>query len=208
MKIRSLKAPFVSAIFASAIAMVLASCASSYEVQKRTTIVAPDYEFYRTYLDDFLARRCGTLDCHGQQGRAFRLYGFNGFRIPNLIDRDAGDAQAPILSSGLQPTTDRERRANFEGIIALEPEEMSRVIARNGQNPNSLLFLRKSLGTGSFSGERHKGGNVLSENDAGYRCIAAWLTLPGKNGPSDASAPKVQIDADILRFCLALSDYK
>ena len=38
-------------------------------------------------VDPYLQRRCGTLDCHGQPGRAYRIYGFTGFRLYN---EDAG----------------------------------------------------------------------------------------------------------------------
>lgn len=139
------------------------SCASPPDSGRVTEIIQPDYPIYRQYVDAYLQRRCGTLDCHGQSGRAYRLYGFAGFRLYNV---DAG------LVSGQQPTTEDEIRANYQAAIALEPEEMSRVIARQGQDPNSLLLLRKPLKL-----ERHKGGPAMAEDDDGYKCVVAWLRI-------------------------------
>lgn len=140
-----------------------ASCAPGPDPNRITEIVQPDYATYRTYVDPYLQRRCGTLDCHGQPGRAYRLYGFSGFRLYNL---DAG------LVSGVQATREEEIVANYQAAIALEPEQMSRVIAKQGSEPNSLLFLRKPLRL-----ERHKGGTAMTESDPGYRCIVAWLRV-------------------------------
>ena len=139
------------------------SCASPPDSKRFTEILQPDYATYRTYVDAYLQRRCGTLDCHGQPGRAYRIYGFAGFRLYNL---DAG------LVSGQQPTTEEEVLANYQAAVALEPEEMSRLIATQGAEPNKLMLLRKPLKI-----ERHKGGPAMSEDDAGYRCVVAWLRL-------------------------------
>ena len=59
---------------------------------------------------------------------------------------------------------------------------MSRLMARQGDNPNQLLFLRKPLKI-----ERHKGGPAMAEDDPGYRCVVAWLQIPvvDGNGTSD-----------------------
>jgi hypothetical protein len=141
-----------------------ASCASIPDSSRYTVVLQPDYEVYKASVDNYLQRRCGTLDCHGQPGRAYRIYGFQGFRLYN---EDAG------LVSGLQPTTEAERRANFQAIVALEPEEMSRVIATQGEDPNKLIFLRKPLQV-----ERHKGGPAMAEDDPGYRCVVSWLRVP------------------------------
>jgi hypothetical protein len=185
---KALRAGAFASLTAAVAGILLSStsCATEYDPNQRIAIIAPDYDIYKTYLDDYLNRRCGTLDCHGQPGRAYRSYGRIGYRIPNLV---TGDAQVPAQVSGLQPTTDRERRANYEGIIALEPEEMSRVVARNGENPKTLLFIRKALSAESPSGERHKGGQVMSEDDVAYRCLTAWLRYPSKYVPGAVPGP-------------------
>jgi hypothetical protein len=140
------------------------SCANVPDETRFTLILTPDFNAYQTNVDNYLRRRCGTLDCHGQPGRAYRIYGREGFRLYN---EDAG------LISGFQGTTDEERRANYQAIVGLEPEEMSRVIARQGDNPNTLMFLRKPLRL-----ERHKGGPAMAEDDPGYRCVVGWLQVP------------------------------
>ncbi|MBX3262962.1 MAG: hypothetical protein KF782_25010 [Labilithrix sp.] len=139
------------------------SCASAPDNRRFTEILQPDYPTYRTYVDAYLQRRCGTLDCHGQPGRAYRIYGFAGFRLYNV---DAG------LVTGQQPTTEDEVLANYQAAIALEPEEMSRLIATQGTDPNKLMLLRKPLRI-----ERHKGGPAMAEDDAGYKCVVAWLRI-------------------------------
>lgn len=141
------------------------SCASSPDRSRATFLLLPDFAVYRDSVDPYLQRRCGTLDCHGQPGRPYRLYGFSGFRD---YAEDAGSG----LVSGQQPTTAGEIVANYQATIGLEPEEMSRVIARQGQDPDTLIFLRKPLRK-----ERHKGGQVMSEQDDGYRCVTAWLRI-------------------------------
>lgn len=139
------------------------SCASPPDNKRFTEILQPDYPTYRTFVDAYLQRRCGTLDCHGQAGRPYRIYGFAGFRLYNV---DAG------LITGQQPTLEEEVVANFQAAVALEPEEMSRLMATQGADPNKLMFLRKPLKI-----ERHKGGPAMAEDDAGYKCVVAWLRI-------------------------------
>jgi hypothetical protein len=162
---RSLRYGFGAAIMAGAIGLLATtSCGSIPDSGRYTVVLQPDYDVYQKSVDNYLRRRCGTLDCHGQPGRAYRIYGREGFRLYN---EDAG------LISGVQPTTPEEVKANFQAIVTLEPEEMSRVIAAQGADVNRLLFLRKPLRL-----ERHKGGPAMAEDDPGYRCVKAWLQIP------------------------------
>lgn len=146
--------------------LAMTSCASVPDETRFTLILQPDFNAYQANVDNYLRRRCGTLDCHGQPGRAYRIYGREGFRLYN---EDAG------LISGVQATTPEETRANFQAIVGLEPEEMSRVVATQGEQKNidRLMFLRKPLRL-----ERHKGGPAMAEDDPGYRCVVAWLRVP------------------------------
>ena len=140
------------------------SCAKAPDSHRFTEILEPDYPSYAQYVDSYIQRRCGTLDCHGQEGRAFRVYGRQGFRLYTVDDGG--------LVSGGQATSDDEIRANYEAAVALEPEEMSRVMASQGTNPNRLLLLRKPLLL-----ERHKGGPAMAQEDSGYKCVVSWLRV-------------------------------
>ncbi|MBX3222501.1 MAG: hypothetical protein KF795_18430 [Labilithrix sp.] len=165
------------------------SCASAPDNKRFTEILQPDYPTYRAFVDPYLQRRCGTLDCHGQPGRAYRIYGFAGFRLYNI---DAG------LVSGQQPTTEEEVLANYQAAVALEPEEMSRLIATQGTDPNKLMLLRKPLKI-----ERHKGGPAMAEDDAGYKCVVAWLRVrtvrPTNDGVDFETIPQAEREQLPLR---------
>lgn len=161
---RARRAALVTALLgASAALWGASSCASIPDSGRITPVIGPDFEIYRVHVDTYLQRRCGTLDCHGQEGRPYRIYGFSGYRLYNL---DAG------LVSGREPTRIEEIRANYEAIISLEPEEMNRVMAEQAAEPNRLMFLRKPLRL-----ERHKGGPAMAEDDPGYKCVVAWLRV-------------------------------
>lgn len=166
------------------------SCASPPDKDRVTTIITPDLDTYVKNVDSYLTRRCGSLDCHGQPGRAYRIYSREGYRLYTL--QDGG------LVSGQQPTQPEEQRANFQALVALEPEEMSRLMARQGENPNMLLFLRKPLKI-----ERHKGGPAMAEDDPGYRCVVAWLSIPVVDGagvPIPVTA-RAKLSANAIRNC-------
>ncbi len=175
---RALRALFVVAT-TSTVAVAAASCASVPDVDRLTIFAAedggslePDYKIYRAEVDLILQQQCGTFDCHGQPGRAYRVYSSRGLRVFNP---EAG------LRSGLGETTEDEVRYNFQSLISVQPEETRRVVARNGQNPDVLIFLSKPLGA-----ERHKGGAVIGKGGPSYECITAWLAAPlgGQLGPN------------------------
>lgn len=149
------------------------SCASAPQSQAVTEILQPDYASYAAYVDPYFQRRCGTLDCHGQPGRAFRLYSVNGLRPFDVGDAGSGPPPTSGGAIGGPGVLELEQRSNFEAAVALEPEEMTRVMGRQGQEPNTLLLLRKPLEL-----ERHKGGkSMLGENDRGYECVVGWLRV-------------------------------
>lgn len=174
----SVRAALVGAFGAGVMALFAsASCASPPDKDRITDIIQPDYESYRQNVDAYLSRRCGTLDCHGQPGRAYRVYGREGFRLYN---EDAG------LISGVQPTTEAEIKANFQAIIALEPEELNRVMAKQGEDEalKRWIWIRKPLKL-----ERHKGGPAMAEDDPGYRCVVSWLRIPVVTGDGTPIPP-------------------
>ena len=140
---------------------------------RATTILAPDQTQFTTVSPVF-ERRCGTLDCHGQDGRPLRIYSGLGLRLPN----DAG------ATPGSSATTQEEITANYRAVIGLEPEEMTRVIA--GEDPpHDLLILKKPLNL-----EAHKGGPAFAPTgDPGEACITTWIAgTTDKNACSAAVA--------------------
>lgn len=155
------------------------SCASAPDADVYTAVIAPDYNVYKESVDPYLVRRCGTLDCHGQQGRGYRIFGAFGLRYVPSFDGLPPPIE-DVLEAGAFPggrdTTETEKRANYEALIALEPEQMSRVMAQNGERPERLLLLRKPSLL-----ERHKGGQVMGQplsGEVGYTCVAEWLRTP------------------------------
>lgn len=125
----------------------------------------PSYAVFKDQVNGYLENRCASLDCHGQPGRGYRIYSSKGLRLY--------DPEAKLIS-GKQATTEAEIRANFDGLVTLEPEETRRVVGENGENPLRLLMIRKPTQL-----ERHKGGPVMKIDDAGYRCITEWLKVRG-----------------------------
>lgn len=166
-------ASFVAGLAGFGLVGTTASCASSPDTERFTAVIQPDYDAYRLHVDKYINRRCGTLDCHGQAGRAYRVYGREGFRV-RLPDGGGN------LTSGGQSSTPEETLANFQAIVGLEPEEMSRTMAlvnnpdlQEAEGLKRLIFIRKPLRL-----ERHKGGPSMAEDDPGYRCVRAWLAIP------------------------------
>jgi hypothetical protein len=189
------------ALFASVAGSLFAlvavvSCASKPDENRVTEVIVPDFDTYVANVDTYLTRRCGSLDCHGQPGRAYRIYSREGFRLYTIQDGS--------LVSGQQPTAPEEQRANFQALVALEPEEMSRLMARQGDNPNLLLFLRKPLKI-----ERHKGGPAMAEDDPGYRCVVAWLSIPVVQGDGTPIPPaqRAKLSANALRNCAEAASF-
>lgn len=105
-----------------------------------------------------IEKRCGSLDCHGTNGRNLRIYSMRGLRMPN----DAG------IVVGNGDTTAAEQIANYQSLLDLEPEETSAVL--RGGDPNTLLIVKKPLAI-----ESHKGGQVIRRGDDAERCIVSWL---------------------------------
>ena len=167
------------------------SCASSPDKDRVTDVIAPDFDTYKNNVDLYLSRRCGTLDCHGQPGRAYRIYGQQGFRLYN---QDAG------LVSGQQPTTPEEVQANFQAIVSLEPEELNRVVATQGDDTElkRWIWIRKPLRL-----ERHKGGPAMAEDDSGYKCVLAWMRVAVVDGNGNPIPPaqRTPISDTAKAFC-------
>jgi hypothetical protein len=159
---------FVALLSAATLAPGVAC--SSFDQNAITEVTAPDYGQFTASgtvdgapvvgVEAVLEKRCGTLDCHGQMGRALRIFGIYGLR---LFQGDASN------TPGMQPTTQTELVANYQSVIGLQPELMTEVVQGNAP-PTALLLLRKPLQL-----ERHKGGAVFNAGDPTYNCIVSWL---------------------------------
>jgi len=120
-------------------------------------------------VGDAMQMHCGTLDCHGQEGRNMRLYGARGLRL-------AADA-TPLDGD----TTGQEYDSSYRSIIGLEPEVMSRLIDDKAAHPESLSMIRKPRGL-----EEHKGGQLMLPGDALDRCLVQWLAGGDSTTPCTA----------------------
>jgi len=139
-------------------------CAVTPDPSAEVQIQQPDFSQFagdptNPGVHTFLEQRCGTLDCHGQEGRAFRLFSAGGLRLPN----DAG------IYPGSTPDTPEEIAANYQSLVGLQPEQTSLVVSGLAA-PNTLLISAKPLAL-----QTHKGGQVLAPNGSGEACLESWL---------------------------------
>jgi hypothetical protein len=170
MRSRRLASFALAGVAMCVVAGATGSCAPIPDPDRYTIIAAPTLDQFSGNLDvspvqfgleQVIERRCGTLDCHGQVGRAFRVYSQNGLREPTDADNEPGVA----------PTTPSEVQANYDSAIALQPELMSAVRNDPTNNPpDVLLLVRKPR-----LEERHKGGQVFVAGDDGDTCLTSWL---------------------------------
>lgn len=138
----------------------LSSCID--EPDARPEMLCPDRQVFTNFVSPLMERRCGMLDCHGNDRRPMRLYGELGLRIvdPADLNRTGGDA-----------TTALEVDANYRSVCGVEPEAVNGVtLDPGGQSVNRLLLVRKARGT-----EGHKGGKVLDPFDDADLCVVGWL---------------------------------
>lgn len=136
------------------------------DAEEQLTIACPPIEDFRP-VSAVLEQRCGTLDCHGDGSRPFKLYGRVGLRAPLAPDSEV-DA-AGYFAGGTEPTTDQEVALNHRSLCGLEPEIMAQVTS--GERPaDDLTIVRKPR-----LQERHKGGKIWDEGKPGDRCLERWI---------------------------------
>jgi hypothetical protein len=123
--------------------------------------------FIQSGVSEFMEKRCGSLDCHGQVGRPLRLYSQWGLR------KEPGDKGARNSA----PTTALERDENYYSVAGLEPENLATCFATKGADFKQFQLLKKPLDIAGL-GVRHKGGPVLRANqqDAGWLCLYGWAS--------------------------------
>ena len=147
------------------IAITLVSSACLEDPEGRKAFRCPNPDVFTLFVSPMIERRCGTLDCHGNDFRPMRIYGELGLRHPQptpdgIYNRTGGNA-----------TTQFEAFENYRSICATEPEKIAEVEADpGGQSVNNLLLVRKARGQ-----EGHKGGKVFNSFDDSDLCVVGWL---------------------------------
>ena len=124
----------------------------------RSDVKVPDRDSFAV-VAQVLVRHCGSLDCHGNTYRNLRIYGNEGLRS-NAKDR-------PLSP---ECTTDDEVQRDYDSLVGLEPEVLTKVVADRGARPERLTFIRKARGT-----EAHKGGALMKPGDDIDDCLTSWL---------------------------------
>ncbi len=140
------------------VATAASSCKS--DLKDRADHKCPPRAIYVKYVSDVMEKRCGMLDCHGNDLRPMRIYGKFGLRHPLELNR-----------TGEGDSTDLEKSSNYFGVCSIEPDTMDKVVDDPGGSAvNTLLLVRKGRGQ-----EGHKGGKVFDSWDDSDRCVVGWL---------------------------------
>lgn len=134
----------------------LVTACSTPDTDARVSPIGPDRASFGP-VAQMLGRRCGSLDCHGETHRNLRLYGYGGLRLDPATLPEAD-------------ITDAEIDADYDAVIALEPEKMADLVREKGNAPERLTLVRKARGA-----EDHKGGNPIIAGDDADKCLETWL---------------------------------
>jgi hypothetical protein len=140
-------------------------------------LVARDGADYAAHVQPYLELTCATLDCHGNPGRALRLYSELGLRASDSL-------RSQPVSSTTEPSaiTQDELDANVLSFAS---------VAIEAKSPSQHLALLKPLAA-SAGGVKHIGGvHWLSPKDSGYLCLRAWLIGDVQADLGDACARAV-----------------
>jgi hypothetical protein len=113
--------------------------------------VTADPDDWAMHVQPYVALRCGTLDCHGDPGRPFRIYSEEGLRM-------SADRELPL--------TDLEIDETMTAGLGVSP------LGDIESHPLLLEPLHPDAG-----GWHHQGDPVwLSRDDPGYACLHDWLS--------------------------------
>jgi hypothetical protein len=156
-------------------ALVAAAAATGCkeDLKDRAEFKCPRRDIYVKYVSEVMEKRCGMLDCHGNDLRPMRIYGKFGLRHQLELNR-----------TGEGESSDLERSSNYFGVCSVEPEKMSQVVDDPGGNSvNTLLMVRKGRGQ-----EGHKGGKVFEPWDDSDRCVVGWLRGDAEQSVKSACA--------------------
>lgn len=164
---------------ASAGASVWAAGCSAPDTGARVDPIGPDRAQF-DFVAPVLARRCGSIDCHGSIYRNMRVFGYGGIRLDGGVTPE----------SPARVTAD-EAQATYDAVVGLEPEIMRAVVQSGGAGPERLTFVRKGRGD-----EDHKGGRRITPGDDSDRCILTWLSNTVDTNACKAGACIVDLKDD------------
>jgi hypothetical protein len=160
--------------------IAVAFACSTPDTSARIDPIGPDRASFEI-VAKVLVRKCGTLDCHGETHRNFRLYGYGGLRLPS-------DGRRPDVGGG--DIGSDELEADYQAVISVEPEIMRQVVLDKGAAPERLTLVRKARGT-----EEHKGKSAVLIGDDADKCITTWLASAVDNAACARVLPSTAADA-------------
>jgi hypothetical protein len=114
-------------------------------------------------VENLLAYRCGSIDCHGSPQRNFVIWSCYGLRLDE-------DAAPGCRNMGGTNTTPEEYDDTFRSLVGLEPAVMTQVVQSGGADMDLLTFVQKARGEQS-----HKGGKLWDAGAPEDLCVSQWL---------------------------------
>jgi hypothetical protein len=155
-----------AALLALLAATGLTACTDTSQQERELAL--GDEDSFGGLVQPYVGLRCGSLDCHGDAGRALRLFAEDGLRL-----------RAELRE---QPITIEEVRANVVAFAAVSPDT----------EPAEHLALVKGLAVAA-GGFAHVGDDVWpTTDDPGYQCLLSWL-----EGAAAADAPCIAAFDDV-----------
>lgn len=159
-----------SLLGAAVLAVAAPGCLGDTDLGE-TDVACPSLDGFRV-VSQVLERRCGTIDCHGDGARPFRVYGRTGLRRPETEESylaGGGRDFSQYVTGGTEPTSDAEVADNRLSACGVEPELMAGVVAGD-EELDVLTLVRKPRLT-----ESHKGGLIWQEGSSGDKCLTSWI---------------------------------
>lgn len=118
-----------SVLALAALACVACAARTEPEDDERYSVHYPlAVEPFAEHVHPLLARRCGSLDCHGSGDRALRIYSLSGARL--------GGARV-----GREPTSKEEISVSLATIVSIAPALVfDKAMGRAGHEGGALVF--------------------------------------------------------------------
>jgi len=122
------------------------------------SLEALDVDAYARFVQPYVGIRCASLDCHGDTARPLRIYAEDGLRLRHELRGEELSLE--------------EHEINVQMFLGTAPD----------QSLDESWLLLKPLSPRA-GGVSHEGRTVWdSRADAGYTCLADWLSaVPGQD---------------------------